>query len=185
MECSIFFMQQNISNSLGTWADGQKCHRGSDRQEGERCLAHNWQLTVTACGIMVSSRFFKHEKTFSWIKWFWFLCTQTLGLWPWAEASWKKSFAKSSHGSLTLARHPLLALWGSKNWPSSIKVKKKESVQYKIGFKDCKWSNWNAQGPGTSLPHPIWNWENSPFPLIALWGNNFRFTDLCFREGTD
>ena len=38
---------------------------GSDRQEGERCLAYNWHLTVTACGMMGFSMFFNHKKTFS------------------------------------------------------------------------------------------------------------------------
>ena len=33
---------------------------------------------------------------------------------------------------------PLLSLWGNKNWPPSMKVKKMENFQNKRGLKGCK-----------------------------------------------
>ena len=48
---------------------------------------------------------------------------------------------------------PLLALWGNKNWLPSMKVKKLENYQNKIGLKDCKWSSLNAPGTQNPLSH--------------------------------
>ena len=56
-----------------------------------------------------------------------------------------------------------LALWGNKNWLPSMKVKKLEKFQYKMGLKGCKWSSLIA--PGTEIPlcHPYWKMgKNSP-----------------------
>ena len=67
---------------------------------------------------------------------------------------------------------PLLALWGNKNWPPSMKVKKLEIFQNKWGLKGCQWSSLNAQGTGNPLSHPILKLVEFPFPLIGpLWGN--------------
>ena len=44
----------------------------------------------------------------------------------------------------------LLALWGNRNWPPSMKVKKLEILHQKNGLKGCKWSS--LRGPGTETP---------------------------------
>ena len=53
-----------------------------------------------------------------------------------------------SHPFLELDFSPfsLLALWGNKKWPPSIKVKQIEIFQNKMGSKCCKWSSLNSQG---------------------------------------
>ena len=65
----------------------------------------------------------------------------------------------------------LLALWGSKNWPPSIKIKQIENCQIKIGLKGCKWSSLNAPGTQAPLSHSLLEWDFSLFSLLALWGN--------------
>ena len=57
---------------------------------------------------------------------------------------------------------PLLALWGNKNWLPSMKVKKLEKVQNKMGLKDCKWSSLKAPGTETPQSYPYWERGNSP-----------------------
>ena len=66
---------------------------------------------------------------------------------------------------------PLLALWGNKNWPPSMKVKKMEAFWNKSCLKGCKWSGLNAPDTENPLNHPLLGWKNSLFPLLALWGN--------------
>ena len=61
----------------------------------------------------------------------------------------------------------LLALWGNKNWPPSMKVKKLEIFQNKRGLKGCKWSSLNAQVTENPLSHPIWGLEEFPISIIA------------------
>ena len=46
-------------------------------------------------------------------------------------------------------------LWGSRNWPPSIKVKKLKIFWDKMGSKGCKYSSLNAPGTETPLSHPI------------------------------
>ena len=65
----------------------------------------------------------------------------------------------------------LLALWGNKNWPPSIKMKQIENCQNKMGLKGCKWSSLNAPGTQTPWSHPFLKLDISPFPIIGLWGN--------------
>ena len=48
-----------------------------------------------------------------------------------------------------------LALWGNKNWPPSLKVKKFEKYQNKRGSTCCKWPNLNTPGTQTPQYHPI------------------------------
>ena len=62
----------------------------------------------------------------------------------------------------------LLALWGNKNWPPSMKVKQLENFQDKSGSKGCKCSRLN--GPGTQIPlsHPILKLGEFPFPHYWL-----------------
>ena len=57
----------------------------------------------------------------------------------------------------------LLALWGNKNWPPSMKVKKLENVQNKSSLKGCKWSSLNVPGTKPPLSHPILKLDESPF----------------------
>ena len=65
---------------------------------------------------------------------------------------------------------PLLALWGNKNGLPSMKVKKLEKFQNKIGLKGCKWSSLNAPGTETPLSHPILKLEEFPFLHIRPLG---------------
>ena len=65
---------------------------------------------------------------------------------------------------------PLLALWGNKNWPTSMKVKKLKIFWNKMGSMDCKWSSLNAPGTQTPLPHPILKLGEVPFPIVSPLG---------------
>ena len=66
----------------------------------------------------------------------------------------------------------LLALWGNKNWPTSMKVKKLKFYGNKSGLKGCKWSSLNAPGTENTLYHSLLRLEEFPFfPLLVLWGN--------------
>ena len=65
---------------------------------------------------------------------------------------------------------PLLALWGNKNWPPRMKVKKLEIFQDKSGSEGCKWSSFNGTGNQTTLSHPILRLEEFPFPIIGPLG---------------
>ena len=60
---------------------------------------------------------------------------------------------------------PLLALWGNKNWPPSMKVKKLEIFQNKRGLKGCKWSSLNAPGTENTQSHSLLGLEEYPFPI--------------------
>ena len=66
---------------------------------------------------------------------------------------------------------PLLALWGNKNWPPSMKVKKLENSKNKRGLKGCKWSSLDVPGTGNPLSHSLWGLKEFPFNIILLWGN--------------
>ena len=43
----------------------------------------------------------------------------------------------------------ILALWGNKNWPPIMKVKKLEMFRNKMSLMGCKWSSLNT--PGTEF----------------------------------
>ena len=64
----------------------------------------------------------------------------------------------------------LLALWGNKNWPPSMKVKKLEIFQKVRGAKGCKWSSLDASGTQTPLSHPFLELDELPFPIIGPLG---------------
>ena len=64
-----------------------------------------------------------------------------------------------------------LALWGNKNWPPSVKVKKLEKFGNKSGSIGCKWSSLNAPCNENPLPHSVLGLWEFPFPIIGLWGN--------------
>ena len=74
---------------------------------------------------------------------------------------------------LKISLFSLLALWGNKKWPPSIKVKQIENFQNKMGLKGCKWSSLNAPGTQTPLSHSVLELHPSLllFSLLALWGN--------------
>ena len=57
----------------------------------------------------------------------------------------------------------ILALWGNKNWPPSMKVKKLKIFWDKMGSKGCKWSSLNAPGTQSPLSHPILKLDEIPF----------------------
>ena len=65
---------------------------------------------------------------------------------------------------------PLLAFWGNKNKPPSMKVKKLENLYNKMGLMGCKWPSLNA--PGTEKVHSqsILELGDSPFPIISPLG---------------
>ena len=65
---------------------------------------------------------------------------------------------------------PLLALWGNKNWPPSMKVKRMEIFQNKRGLKGCKWSSLNAPGTENPLSHSILELGEFPFLIIGTLG---------------
>ena len=64
----------------------------------------------------------------------------------------------------------LLALWGNKNWPPSIKVKQIENCQNKMGLKGCKWSSLNATGTENPLSHPFLVLGEFHFPTFSPFG---------------
>ena len=64
----------------------------------------------------------------------------------------------------------VLALWGNKNWPPSMKVKKLENCGNKSGLTGCKWSSLNAQGTQTSLSIPFLELGEFPFLIISPLG---------------
>ena len=59
---------------------------------------------------------------------------------------------------------PLLALWGNKNWPPNMKVKKLENFQNLKGAKGCKWSSLNSPGTENPLSHAFLEVRDFPFP---------------------
>ena len=63
-----------------------------------------------------------------------------------------------------------LTLWGNKNWPPSMKVKKVEKFQDKMGLRGCKWSSLNAPGTENPLSHPLFGLDEFPFPIIGPLG---------------
>ena len=65
---------------------------------------------------------------------------------------------------------PLLALWGNKNWPPSMKVKKMEIFPDKIALMGGKWSSLNAPGTENPLSHSVLELEEFPFLIIGLLG---------------
>ena len=64
----------------------------------------------------------------------------------------------------------LLALWGNKNWPPSMKVKMMENLQNKRGLMGCKWSSLKAPGTENPLSHPLLGLEEFPFLVIGPLG---------------
>ena len=84
--------------------------------------------------------------------------------------------------SWVIPHFPLLALWGNKNWPPSMKVKKLKIFWIKIGSMSCKWSSLNGPGTETPLSHPILKLDES-FPiLLALWGHK-NFPEQNWLKG--
>ena len=65
---------------------------------------------------------------------------------------------------------PSLALWGNKNWPPSMKVKKMENFWNKRGLKGYEWSCLNAPGTENPLSHLVLRLEEFHFPIIGPLG---------------
>ena len=63
-----------------------------------------------------------------------------------------------------------------------MKVKKLEKFQNKMGLKGCKWSSLNAPGTETPQSHPYWELGDSPFPLLALWGNKIGLPSMKVKK---
>ena len=64
----------------------------------------------------------------------------------------------------------LFALWGNKNWPPSMNLKKLKIFLNKMGSTGCKWSSLNAPGTENPWSHPILRLEEFPFPIIGPLG---------------
>ena len=83
---------------------------------------------------------------------------------------------------------PLLALWGNKNWPSSMKVKKMQIFLNKMGWGGCQWSSLKAPGTQYPLCYPGFGVGIISFiPLIYIfWAKSaertlsFIFPEPCF-----
>ena len=114
-----------------------------------------------------------------------------IGLPVWKWKSWKisktRGFQRDANGPVWMPQalktfslihfwswmnslFPLLALWGNKNWPPSMKVKKVENFHNKRGLKGCKWSNLNAPGTENPLSYSILGLGEFPFLIIGLSG---------------
>ena len=65
---------------------------------------------------------------------------------------------------------PLFALWGNKNWPPCMNVKKMEIFWNKRGYKGCKWSDLNTPGTENPLSHPLLELDKFSFPIIGPHG---------------
>ena len=65
---------------------------------------------------------------------------------------------------------PIIGLWGNKNGLPSMKVKKLENVQNKMGLKGCNWSSLNAPGTQSPQSSPYWELEEFPFLIIGPLG---------------
>ena len=76
---------------------------------------------------------------------------------------------------------PLIALWGNKNWPPSMKVKKMKIFRNKMGLKGCKWSSLNAPGPQTHLSHPILELGEFPFSIESPMYTESQWSEWTFR----
>ena len=96
------------------------------------------------------------------------------------STGWKLS-SLNAPGTETPFCHPVMVnsffpfsaslLWGNKNWPPRVEVKKFENLGNKIGFTNCKWSSLNAQGTEILVSHS--EWENSILPFSALGNKNW------------
>ena len=75
---------------------------------------------------------------------------------------------------------PILALWGNKNWPPSINLKKLKIFRDLTGLKGCKWSSLHAPGTGNPLSPPILSFFlHSLFPSLSLKNTRFRDRHLA------
>ena len=61
----------------------------------------------------------------------------------------------------------ILVLWGNKNWPPSMKMKKMETFHIKCGLMGCPRSSLNTPGTGNTQHHPILKLGEFPFPIIT------------------
>ena len=77
----------------------------------------------------------------------------------------------------------LLALWGNKKWPPSMKVQQIENYQNKMGLKGCNWSSMNAPCTQTPLSHPFQESGDFPFlTILALWSNKNLPPSIKMRQ---
>ena len=119
--------------------------------------------------------------------------------WKWWKISWIKEVQRDANGSVWIPKalktlsliyfwgwenstFHLLALWGNKNWPPSMKVKKLENFQEVRGAKGCKWSSLNIQGTKPPLSHPILRLDEFPFPAIRA-GSEWIFPVIFWKIG--
>ena len=83
---------------------------------------------------------------------------------------WSNLNAPGTQNPLSCPFLSLLALWGNKNWPPRMKVKKLQNLWNKIGLKGCNWSSLNAPGTENSLWHPFLELREFPFPITSPLG---------------
>ena len=72
--------------------------------------------------------------------------------------------------SWRISLFPILALWGNKNWPPTMKVKKWPIFQEVRGAMGSKWSSLKAPGIQNPLSHPVLRLDEFPFPSIGPLG---------------
>ena len=68
--------------------------------------------------------------------------------------------------SCVITLFSLSALWGNKNWPPSMEMKKMETFGNKFGLKYYMWSSLNAPGTRNPKSHPIL--KLGEFPLLHI-----------------
>ena len=78
--------------------------------------------------------------------------------------------------SWIIALFPILALWGNKNWPPSMKVKKLKKFGNKSGSMGCKWSSLNATGTGDPLS------QTPTCPMSECPRPGGQATDTCMSN---
>ena len=90
----------------------------------------------------------------------------------WSSMNAPGTQAPLSHSVLELnfSLFSLLALWGNKYCPPSIKMNQIENCQNKI-LKGCKRSSLNFPGTQTPLSNSVLELDFSLFSLLALLGN--------------
>ena len=90
----------------------------------------------------------------------------------WSNVNGPGTETPLSHPFLKLGEplFPLLALWGNKKWPPSMKVKNLENYQKVRCAKGSKWSSLDAPGTQSPLSHSILELDEFHFPIISPLG---------------
>ena len=138
-------------------ADGRRRRRRSATHKTSLCNAQSSRHTSGAQNVLFSPRKYVQSPSTNKIRHCWNASgTQTLYLIH--LLGWKNYL------------FALLAFWGNKNWPPSMKVEKLEKFQTLMTSKGCKWSSLNGPGTETPLSHPVLELCDFPFLQISPLG---------------